>query len=81
MPRTIRDTALETRSARGRLKARGKPYYRSMEPGLHLGYRKALSGAGKWIARHYVGDQAYQVEVIGIADDFLRLRWRARPLL
>jgi len=70
MRRTIRDTALETRSARGRLKARGKPYYRSMEPGLHLGYRKALSGAGKWIARHYVGDQAYQVEVIGIADDF-----------
>ena len=70
MRRTIRDTALETRAARGRLKARGKPYYRSMEPGLHLGYRKALSGAGKWIARHYVGDQAYQVEVIGIADDF-----------
>jgi integrase len=41
-----------------------------MEPGLHLGYRKALSGAGKWIARHYIGGQAYQVEVIGIADDF-----------
>jgi integrase len=41
-----------------------------MDPGLHLGYRKARSGPGKWIARHYIGGQAYQVEVIGIADDF-----------
>jgi integrase len=41
-----------------------------MEAGLHLGYRKALGGAGKWIARHYIGDQSYQVEVIGVADDF-----------
>src|SRR5262249_48075336 len=31
-PRT-RDAALETRTARGRLKARGKPYYRAVEPG------------------------------------------------
>jgi integrase len=68
--RTLRDASLESRTARGRLKARGKPYYRAIEPGLHLGYRKPLSGPGKWIARHYVGDQAYQVEVIGTADDY-----------
>ena len=68
--RTIRDTNLETRTARSRLKARGKPYYRSIEPGLHLGYRKSLSGAGKWIARHYIGDQAYVVEAIATADDY-----------
>jgi len=65
----IRDTNLETRTARNRLRARGKPYYRAIEPGLHLGYRKSLSGAGKWIARHYIGDQAYQIETIGTADD------------
>jgi integrase len=70
MARTIRDTALETRTARGRLRAAGKPYYRALEPGLHLGYRKPLSGPGKWVARHYIGDQSYQVEVIGTADDF-----------
>jgi len=70
MARTIRDTALETRTARGRLRARGKPYYRSLEPGLHLGYRRPLSGPGKWVARHYIGDQSYQLEVIGTADDF-----------
>jgi integrase len=40
------------------------------EPGLHLGYRKPLSGPGKWVARHYVGDQAYEVETLAIADDF-----------
>src|SRR5262249_44658239 len=50
--------------------ARGKPYYRSLEPGLHLGYRKPLSGPGKWVARHYVGEQSYEVEVIGVADDY-----------
>ena len=70
MARTIKDASLESRTARSRLRARGKPYYRSLEEGLHLGYRKPLSGAGKWIARHYVGDQAYQVEVIGVADDY-----------
>jgi integrase len=70
MPRTIRDSNLDTRAARGRLRARPKPYYRSLEPGLHLGYRKPLSGSGKWLARHYCGDQRYELEVIATADDF-----------
>ncbi|WP_369723877.1 tyrosine-type recombinase/integrase [Bradyrhizobium sp. LLZ17] len=70
MARTIRDALLDTRTARSRLKARGKPYWRGLEPGLHLGYRKPLSGAGKWLARHYLGGQAYEVETIAIADDF-----------
>ena len=70
MARTIKDASLETRTARSRLKARGKPYYRSLEEGLHLGYRKPLAGAGKWLARHYIGDQAYEVETLAIADDY-----------
>jgi integrase len=70
MPRTLRDAALETRAARGRLKARGKPYYRALESGLHLGYRRPQTGAGKWLARHYIGDQAYELETLAIADDF-----------
>lgn len=70
MARTIKDAILDSRTARGRLKARGKPYWRGLEPGLHLGYRKPLSGAGKWLARHYVGGQAYEVETIATADDF-----------
>jgi integrase len=70
MARTVKDALLDTRTARSRLKARGKPYWRGLEPGLHLGYRKPLSGAGKWLARHYVGGQAYAVETIATADDF-----------
>jgi integrase len=70
MARTIVDTSLDSRTARSKLKARGKPYYRSLEPGLHLGYRRPSRGSGKWVARHYIGGQAYEVEVIGIADDF-----------
>ncbi|MFK4724841.1 integrase [Bradyrhizobium niftali] len=70
MARTIRDASLDSRTARGRLKARGKPYYRALEPGLHLGYRKPSSGAGKWVARHYIGEQSYEVETVATADDF-----------
>jgi integrase len=71
MARKVKDKELDTPEARRKLKARGKPYYRMMEPGLlHLGYRR-LKGqqAGTWVARHYLGDQAYRVERIGTADD------------
>jgi integrase len=70
MSRTLRDAALETRAARSRLKPRGKPYYRALETGLHLGYRRPQTGSGKWLARHYIGDQAYELETLAIADDF-----------
>src|SRR5258707_15762845 len=69
MARTIKDTTLDSRTARGRLRARGKPYYRSLEPGLHLGYRKPLAGSGKWVARHYIGNQSYEGESLATADD------------
>lgn len=70
MARTVRDTNLDSRTARSRLKARGKPYFRTLEHGLHLGYRKPLSGPGKWVARHYVGSQQYELETLAAADDF-----------
>lgn len=70
MARTIRDASLDTRTARSRLQPSGKPYYRSLEHGLHLGYRKPRSGTGKWVARHYLGNQTYEVEVIAAADDY-----------
>src|SRR5262245_52461695 len=70
MARTVRDSNLETRTARSKLKASGQPYYRGLEPGLlHLGYRKPRAGAGKWLARHYVGNGAYRLHKIGVADD------------
>jgi integrase len=75
MARTLKDTSLDTRAARGRLRPRGKPYYRVIEEGLHLGYRKPRGRkgkpaiSGKWVLRRYVGGQAYVVDTIGIADD------------
>lgn len=68
MARTVRDANLDTRTARSRLKAAGKPYYRAIDPELHLGYRKGVAG-GKWVMRWYVGDGAYKVETIATADD------------
>jgi integrase len=68
--RTVRDANLDTRTGRSRLRARGRPYFRALEPGLHLGYRKPLSGPGKWVARHYVGDHHYENETLAIADDY-----------
>jgi len=52
-----------------KLKARGKPYDRRLEEGLHLGYRR-LKGAGKWVARLYGGGQEYTVQTLELADDF-----------
>ena len=70
MARTVRDANLESRTARGRLDPSGQPYYRALEPGLlHLGYRKPRTGAGKWLARVYVGNGAYRLHKIGVTDD------------
>src|SRR5262245_12184949 len=48
------------RPVRG-LRARHKPYFRLIEPGLHLGYRKLTSGPGTWLARRYSGEGRYVV--------------------
>ena len=64
MARRTPDARLESRESRSRLASRGKPYYRLLEPGLHIGYRR-LKGrkgrpavAGTWVARHYVGGRS-----------------------
>jgi integrase len=67
--KTVRDANLETRTARSRLKAAGKPYYRAIDEGLHLGYRKGKT-SGKWVMRRYTGS-SYIVETIATADDTL----------
>jgi integrase len=68
MARTVRDTALSTRSARLRLPPRGKPYWRELEQGLHLGYRRRATG-GSWIARRRDEAGIYREEKLGLADD------------
>jgi integrase len=68
MARTVRDTVLSTRSARLRLAPRGKPYWRLLEQGLHLGYRRRTNG-GSWIARRRDENGVYHEEKLGRADD------------
>jgi integrase len=70
MARTVQDAKIGSRDARGRLKSRGKPYYRQLDRELHLGYRKGKAG-GVWVMRWYLGDGAYKAETIGQADDRL----------
>jgi integrase len=68
MARTVRDTILATRSARLRLALTGKPYWRMLEQGLHLGYRRRATG-GSWIARRRDETGIYHEEKLGRADD------------
>jgi integrase len=71
MARTVRDAKLETRAAREKLPVSGKPVWRAIDQGLHLGYRKGKSG-GRWVLRRHVGGaKIYQVETIGRADDVI----------
>lgn len=69
MSRTVRDTNLETRAARLRLTVQRKPYWRVLETGLHLGYRRIKDGGGSWIARRFAGDGKYLEAKVGVADD------------
>lgn len=67
MTRTVEETALTTKSARARLPARHKPYWRSLGMEVHLGYRKAVRG-GRWHVRWY-WDGRYLQRTLGLADD------------
>jgi integrase len=69
MTRQVRDSRFETRTAREKLTARGKPYWRDLDGGLHLGYRRLSGRPGKWLDRFYVGAGAYREETFATADD------------
>lgn len=68
MARDVKDAKIGTRTARRDLAPAAKPYYRALDTGLHLGYRKGKRG-GKWVMRWYAGKGDYRMEVIGQADD------------
>jgi integrase len=68
MARTVRDAKLDTRSARLRLRIRPEPYWRSLEKGLALGYRRRTNG-GTWLARRWVATGGYAEHKIGTTDD------------
>jgi integrase len=71
MGRRVKNTNLDTRTARLKLKPRPKPYWSAVERGLHLGYRRPGQPiGGAWIVRHYLGGEKYDEEGIGVADDY-----------
>ena len=68
MARTVRDTNLETRTARLRLRIRAEPYWRGLEKGFFLGYRRRASG-GTWLARRRRTNGGYAEHRISTTDD------------
>ena len=73
MPRTTSDVPLTTRAARERLLARHQPYWRGIDAGAAIGYRKGRTG-GVWLAR--IADPTagggYRQTSLGRADDTLK---------
>ena len=69
MPRTTADSPLTTRAARDRLEPRSEPYWRGIEGGIALGYRRRAQG-GTWLAR-VLDAGRYREEKLGRADDTL----------
>ena len=69
MARKVRDANLETRTARLRLHVRSEPYWRSLEKGFFLGYRRRASG-GTWLARRRQAEGGYAEHRLGTTDDF-----------
>jgi integrase len=70
MARTARNSSLEARTARARLRIRRTPYFAKIAKGLRLGYYRG-SVAGSWVARCYRGAGLYATEALGVADDTL----------
>ena len=70
MARTARNSSLETRTARARLRIRRTPYFAKIAKGLRLGYYRG-SVSGSWIVRCYRGAGVYATEALGVADDTL----------
>lgn len=68
MPRTVKDARFESRTARARLGTRHEPYWRMVDQGMHLGYRRGTR-SGTWIARWRGDDGRYRKTSIGLADD------------
>jgi len=70
MPRISRDYRLETREKRIALPAKHEPYWRLIDKGFYLGYRKGKPDrAGTWIARLFV-EGKYIKKSIGNANDY-----------
>ncbi|MBR1286072.1 tyrosine-type recombinase/integrase [Bradyrhizobium sp. AUGA SZCCT0177] len=68
MPRRIRSSILETRTARLKLAPQRKPYWITVAPGISLGYRRN-AGPGAWNVRAADGAGGNWIKSFALADD------------
>ena len=68
MSKNLVEAPLTTPTARHKLPP--GLHWRSIDPDVHLGYRKGAR-AGRWLVRWRLADGRYRQEVIGSADDAL----------
>ena len=80
MGRVVKDRPITTRTGRAKLKVSKVPYWRALDHGSHIGYRKNKNG-GVWLARHRRTDRAYVTTTIGKADDNDKLPANGRTIL
>lgn len=71
MAKRVNEVVLVSRTAREKLSGRHKPYFRLVEEGVHLGYRRSTveKRAGTWLARRYLEGGRYEISLLGKADD------------
>ena len=68
--RTVREAALGNRTARARLKSGRQPHWRSLAPGITIGWQRWKGERdGRWLLRRRVGPNRYSVIPLGRADD------------
>ena len=65
---SIRNAALESRTARLKLPKRPRPYWVPLARGLSLGYRR-INTAGPWIVRSSDGKGGNRIQNFAVADD------------
>jgi integrase len=68
MARKVRNSVLEARSNRLKLRIAKKPVFVRVGPGISLGYRRNQT-AGTWVLRVADGHGGSRTEAIGFADD------------
>ncbi len=69
MPRKVRESKLETRTARLKLPIAKKPRFTKVGPRIGLGYRRNHT-VGTWVLRVADGKGGNWTKAIGLADDF-----------
>jgi hypothetical protein len=68
MARNVKNTKIDSRSARSKLPKRREPYWTVISAGCAIGYRNGAKG-GTWIARVRGDDGSQHYDALGAADD------------